>query len=224
MQKLNKNIKEFRISKGYTQAELAEKLHISKQAVSKWETGRGLPDISLIQDISLIFGVSPDVLISGKKYHRFLFLCLILILIAVVLISFPLIMTYQKMLFTEVYLFSLSDYEALWWGLTFIAGSLTLMEMTCLLLFFGHIKKKSNLPLRKSLFIGLGFHILYTLFGYVVIWLFLTKQSTNNYRFVFLILVVLAIVEFISLVLLFIKTRKEYIFWKTPDRLSYKKI
>ncbi len=214
MQKLNKNIKEFRMSKGYTQAELAEKLHISKQAVSKWETGRGMPDISLIQDISLIFGVSPDVLINGRKYHRFLFLCLILILISVILIFFPWIITYQKMVFTEVLIFSLSDYEALWWVLTFLASSLTLIEMTCLLIFFGYIKKKDNLPLRKSLFIGLGFHILYTLFGYFVIWLYLAKQSLYNFMFGFIIMTAIAFVEIIFLFLVLFKTRKEYNLWK----------
>lgn len=49
-----------------TQNELAEKLHISGKAVSKWESGQGYPDITLLAPLSNIFGVSIDHLIKGN--------------------------------------------------------------------------------------------------------------------------------------------------------------
>jgi transcriptional regulator with XRE-family HTH domain/desulfoferrodoxin (superoxide reductase-like protein) len=59
-------IKELREKMNMTQADLAEKLMVSDKAVSKWETGRGYPDISLLEPLSKIFGVSITELISGN--------------------------------------------------------------------------------------------------------------------------------------------------------------
>lgn len=49
-----------------TQNELARKLHISGKAVSKWESGKGYPELSLLVPLSNIFGVSIDCLIKGN--------------------------------------------------------------------------------------------------------------------------------------------------------------
>ena len=54
---LNENIKTIRKSKGLSQEELAVKLNIVRQTVSKWEQGLGYPDVSLINDLSSILGV-----------------------------------------------------------------------------------------------------------------------------------------------------------------------
>ena len=51
-------IKELREKYHLTQAELAEKLNISDKTVSKWETAKGYPDISLLEPIAEVFGVS----------------------------------------------------------------------------------------------------------------------------------------------------------------------
>jgi len=59
-------IKELREKNGITQAELAEKLFVSDKAVSKWENGKGYPDVSLLEPIAKIFGVSLAELLSGK--------------------------------------------------------------------------------------------------------------------------------------------------------------
>lgn len=59
-------IKRLRTEKGLTQAQLAQTLDVSDKAVSKWETGRGLPDISLIEPLSKALGVSVIELISGE--------------------------------------------------------------------------------------------------------------------------------------------------------------
>ena len=51
-------IKGLREKKGITQAELAEQIGVSDKAVSKWETAKGLPDITLIEPIAKALGVS----------------------------------------------------------------------------------------------------------------------------------------------------------------------
>ena len=55
-------IKKLRKERNLTQEELAELLNVTSQAVSKWENGAGLPDISQIVPIASVFGVSTDVL------------------------------------------------------------------------------------------------------------------------------------------------------------------
>ena len=59
-------IKELREKKNMTQAELAEKLCVSDKTVSKWETAKGYPDISLLEPIAKILSVSITELISGN--------------------------------------------------------------------------------------------------------------------------------------------------------------
>ncbi len=60
-------IKEIRTEKGITQKELAEKLCVSVAAVSKWENGRGFPDISLLEPLSSELGISITELINGNR-------------------------------------------------------------------------------------------------------------------------------------------------------------
>lgn len=60
-------IKSLREAKGLTQAELAGQLGVSSKAVSKWETAKGLPDLSLIQPLSRALGVSVIELMSGDQ-------------------------------------------------------------------------------------------------------------------------------------------------------------
>lgn len=58
-------IKRLREGKGLTQAQLAEEIGVSSKAVSKWETAKGLPDISLVEPLSKALGVSVMELMSG---------------------------------------------------------------------------------------------------------------------------------------------------------------
>lgn len=60
-------IKKRREEKNLTQEELAKKLHVSGKAVSKWETGQGLPDISLLEPISKALDISVIELFSGEN-------------------------------------------------------------------------------------------------------------------------------------------------------------
>ena len=59
-------IKTLREKKGITQAQLADILNVSSKAISKWETAKGLPDITLIESLADALGVSVVELMSGN--------------------------------------------------------------------------------------------------------------------------------------------------------------
>jgi len=59
-------IRELREGRKMTQAELGEKIGVSSKTVSKWETGRGLPDISLLQPLAQTLGISVIELMNGE--------------------------------------------------------------------------------------------------------------------------------------------------------------
>ena len=63
----NEKLQELRKSKGLTQEELAEKLFVSRTAVSKWESGRGYPGIDSLKEISRYFSVTIDELICPEE-------------------------------------------------------------------------------------------------------------------------------------------------------------
>ena len=60
-------IKTLREQKGMTQAELAEMIGVTDKAVSKWETAKGLPDISLLEPLAAALGASLPELINGSR-------------------------------------------------------------------------------------------------------------------------------------------------------------
>ncbi len=59
-------IRTLREAKGLTQEELAGRLFVSGKAVSKWETGKGYPDISLLEPLAAALGISVIELLSGQ--------------------------------------------------------------------------------------------------------------------------------------------------------------
>lgn len=63
----NEKLQELRRREGLTQEELACILHVSRAAVSKWESGRGLPSIDSLKDISQHFSISLDDLLSSEN-------------------------------------------------------------------------------------------------------------------------------------------------------------
>ena len=65
--KTGKLIYDARNQAGLSQQELAEKLHITRTTVSKWENGRGLPDISLLESLGDSLGLSVTELIHGER-------------------------------------------------------------------------------------------------------------------------------------------------------------
>ena len=63
---IGKFIARCRKEKGLTQTQLAEKLSITDRAVSKWETGRSMPDSSIMLKLCEILGVTVNELLSGE--------------------------------------------------------------------------------------------------------------------------------------------------------------
>ena len=63
----NEKLQELRKQKGLTQEELAEKLYVSRTAISKWESGRGYPNIDSLKAISRFFSVTVDNLLSSDE-------------------------------------------------------------------------------------------------------------------------------------------------------------
>ena len=64
---IGKNIKAMRRKCGFTQEELAERLAVTPQAVSKWENDSGLPDITQLVPLAQIFGISTDSLLGAES-------------------------------------------------------------------------------------------------------------------------------------------------------------
>ena len=63
-------LKDIRKQTGTSQEKLAEKLGVSRQAVTKWETGSGIPDIENIIAVSALFNISIDELLGNEKAHK----------------------------------------------------------------------------------------------------------------------------------------------------------
>ena len=63
----DKKLQELRKQRGLTQEELAEALYVSRTAISKWESGRGYPNIDSLKGIAKFFGVTIDQLLSGDE-------------------------------------------------------------------------------------------------------------------------------------------------------------
>ena len=63
-------IKKLRTEKGLTQKELSEKLCVSTAAVSKWENGKGFPDISILEQLSAELGISITELVKGERTEK----------------------------------------------------------------------------------------------------------------------------------------------------------
>ena len=63
----NERLQELRKSKGLTQEELAEKLFVSRTAISKWESGRGYPSLDSLKEIARFFSVTIDDLICSDE-------------------------------------------------------------------------------------------------------------------------------------------------------------
>ena len=63
----HEKLQELRKNRGLTQEELAEGLYVSRTAISKWESGRGYPNIDSLKEISNYFSVTLDELLSSEK-------------------------------------------------------------------------------------------------------------------------------------------------------------
>lgn len=66
---LGEKIKSARTQNGFSQEQLAEKMSVSRSAVAKWETDKGVPDIENLKLLASFLNVSIDYLIDEKKHH-----------------------------------------------------------------------------------------------------------------------------------------------------------
>ena len=67
---IGQNIKKYRKEKGYTQRELADLIGVSVQAISKWETDSGAPDISQVVPLASALDISTDALFDYEHYTK----------------------------------------------------------------------------------------------------------------------------------------------------------
>lgn len=91
-QKIGKLISKMRKNKKQTQQELANELGVSPKTISKWETGNGLPDISMLNKICKTFDISIEELLEGNlikkenknKKTKFIIILLIITILAII--------------------------------------------------------------------------------------------------------------------------------------------
>lgn len=91
-EKVGSFIKKLRQDNNLTQAEFADKLGVTYQAVSKWENGKNIPDIATMKEISNLFNVNIDEIISGKKNNKNNKNIIIVSIIAILLFIFILLL------------------------------------------------------------------------------------------------------------------------------------
>ena len=66
---IGKFIAKCRKEKSFTQAQLAEMLNITDRAVSKWETGRSMPDVSIMLELCKVLNISVNELLNGERLN-----------------------------------------------------------------------------------------------------------------------------------------------------------
>lgn len=66
-EKLGVKLKKLREAKGFTQEEVATQLHLSRQSISKWENGKGFPDIDNLIRLSELYNISLDELVESSS-------------------------------------------------------------------------------------------------------------------------------------------------------------
>ena len=62
-----RRIRRLRVEKGYSQGDLAGRLYVTVQAVSRWETERGYPSIESVVNMAHVFATSTDYLLTGHE-------------------------------------------------------------------------------------------------------------------------------------------------------------
>lgn len=67
---ISERLRELREKSGYSQEDLAQKLNISRQSISKWELGKSTPDITYFIKLSEIYNLSLDKLVKGEEYEK----------------------------------------------------------------------------------------------------------------------------------------------------------
>lgn len=93
-----------RKKRNMTQADLAKRLNVTSQAISKWENGRGLPDVELLKSLSEIFEVNIEEILNGeeksKKTHNKIKYLLIILFLIILFLGIYLLKSSQDNNFT----------------------------------------------------------------------------------------------------------------------------
>ena len=166
----NEKLQELRKQKNLTQEELAEVLYVSRTAVSKWESGRGYPNIDSLKEISRFFSVTIDDLLSSgeilniaeddnkQREKHFRSLAYVLLDISVLMLLFLLFFRQKADGFAQpVSLLSLSSvsflllvcyYAAV--VFTFVYGILILAFQNCCMMFLTKNSEKISLILNAT--------------------------------------------------------------------------
>lgn len=110
--KIGANISKYRKMKKYTQKQLGDYLDINSKTISKWENGTVAPDITILNSLASVLGVSVEELLSGvnttnKKRRLYNLMNFVLTILLIVFITFTCCLYFNKW---EVYDFS-SDHE-----------------------------------------------------------------------------------------------------------------
>lgn len=97
-EKIGNFIKEIRLKNGLSQQKFADKLSVTFQAVSKWETGKNIPDIAILKQISKEFNVNIDEIINAKynKKSKDKLITIICLSIITIIIGIIIIVVYNK--------------------------------------------------------------------------------------------------------------------------------
>lgn len=157
-----KNLSQLRLAKGITQIDMAERLNYSDKAVSKWERGESIPDVSVLMQIADMFGVTLDYLVhphekvddSGmkladanrKKNHAFILgMCILLVWLIATMVFVILDMvpadTFPLHFLTFVYAVPASMivwlvFNSIWFNRRRNFLIISLLMWTCLLSFY----------------------------------------------------------------------------------------
>ncbi len=183
MSTVSESIKRLRAQNNMTQEELAEKMHVTRQAVSNWETEKTQPDIDTLNTLADVFNVDVSELIYGNRkvdYQRFQkryiwTIVVFAIVIMAVVIAYAFLIPYWKQLRNKYIILASSIilpliFEAL------IAFSLGIIDLSAISLFADcHIK-------RKALMCILGIVMLVPLFTCIIefVLLYYTHLEVNH--------------------------------------------
>lgn len=100
-EKVGQLIKKLRKDNNLTQAELATKLGVTYQAVSKWENGKNVPDIATLKEISTMFNINIDDIINGEEKkinskNKYLIVIILLLIVFTIILSIHIINNNHK--------------------------------------------------------------------------------------------------------------------------------
>ena len=168
----NKKIQELRKENGITQEELSKILYVSRTAVSKWESGRGYPNLDSLKRIAVYFNVTVDQLLSSKelltvaesdsKKKRQFLLSIIYALIDISFLTFFIIPFFAERIDGKIYqvtLFSLISIST-WLKIVYIVGLSGLFLVGILGLFLQ--KESKKIGLRYTMILSLTLNVILT--------------------------------------------------------------